>query len=202
MLSGNTYTRGKKEKGFTLFEMVVVICSIVILYMVAEQRLNEIPAAAERANFYGTLEQIKTGLTFEMATRLARNQRTELMQLEGTNPMDFFLEAPRNYRGELELVTDVNVTRRSWYFENTTGELVYVIGGPSIDDVLVSIAEVPVNLGQIRLKLVNVYSMGPGSKNGVQNGNLSYSLENWQGLLLQPVYPFEWVERSAQPVEI
>lgn len=201
MLHGKP-TSFSKSSGFTLFEMVVVICSIVILYMVAEQRLNEIPSAAERANFYGTLDLIKTGVTFEMASKLASGRTGELMQLEGSNPMNLFLEAPRNYRGELDLVTDINVTRRSWYYENTTGELVYVVGGGSLDDVLVTIAEVPVNLGQIRLKLVNVFTVEAGNGNNAENGNLSYRRENWQGLLLQPVYPFEWVQRPAQPVGI
>lgn len=202
MQQGKITFSNKYSTGFTLFEMVVVICSIVILYMVAEQRLNEMPAAAERASFYGTLDLIKTGVTFEIASKLASGRSGELIKLEGTNPMEFFLEAPRNYRGELDLVTDVNVTRRSWYFENTSGELVYVVGGGSLDDVLVTIAEVPVNLGQIRLKLVNVYKNAAGSNNSGENRNLSYSRANWQGLLLQPVYPFEWEQRPAEPVGI
>jgi len=183
---------GRKNGGFTLFEMVVVICSIVILYMVAEQRLNELPAAAERANFYAILEQIKTGMNLEMITRLASRDTNGLRELAGTNPMQFMLEPPRNYRGELDEVTDRNSTRRSWYYEKTTGELVYVVGGPSIDDVWVTIATIPVNLGQIRFRLENVY------KNDVSTNKGS----RWQGLQLLPVRQYEWERRPETPVEI
>ena len=181
-----------KNAGFTLFEMVVVICSIVILYMVAEQRLNELPAAAERANFYAILEQVKTGMNLEMITRLSSRDTKGLSELAGTNPMQFLLDPPRNYRGELDEVTDRNSTRRSWYFETSTGELVYVVGGPSIEDVWVTIATIPVNLGQIRFRLENVFEdTGPGNKGS-----------RWQALQLLPVRPYEWDRQQETPVEI
>lgn len=190
---------GKKaNSGFTLFEMVVVICSIVILYMVAEQRLNELPAAAERANFYALLEQIRTGMNFEMITRVANRDITGINNLAGTNPMLFLLETPRNYRGELDLVTDRNTTRRSWYFETSTGELVYVVGGPSIDDVVVMVGGVPVKLGQIRFRLENVFDAASG-----QDGSAARPARSgWQGLRLLPVRPYEWERRPEMPVEI
>ena len=181
--------------------MVVVICSIVILYMVAEQRLNELPAAAERANFYALLEQIKTGINFEMITHVASGNFSGLTQLEGANPMNFLLDKPRNYRGELELVTDRNTTRRSWYYETSTGELVYVVGGPSIEDVFVTIAGIPVNLGQIRFRMVNVIDGHVTGNDAGSAGNLP-DRSRWQGLQLVPVREFEWERREEVPVEI
>jgi hypothetical protein len=186
--------RGKEFKqrhwnaGFSLFEMVVVICSIVILYMVAEERLNQLPAAAERANFYAVLEQIKTGVTFEMVTRLAGGRGHDIRALQGTNPVKYLIEAPSNYRGELDLVTDGVDKRNSWYFETTTGELVYVVGGASIEDVKVIVGGVPVNLGQIRLKLTDVYD---------DTGGEPGKAGNWQALVLLPVREFTW-ERSPE----
>ena len=172
--------------------MVVVICSIVILYMVAEQRLNELPAAAERANFYAILEQVKTGMNLEMITRVASRDFSGINELVGTNPMQFLLDTPRNYRGEQEEVTDMNTTRRSWYFETSTGQLVYVVGGPSIEDVWVTIAGIPVNLGQIRFRLENVFE-----EEGRAGGKSS-----WQGLQLRPVRPYEWERRQETPVDL
>ncbi|MGV3593472.1 MAG: hypothetical protein ACO1PZ_17445 [Gammaproteobacteria bacterium] len=177
----------KSNGGFTLFEMVVSICSIVILYMVAEQRLNDLPAAAERASFYAVLEQIKTGVNFEMVTRLASGRSGDIRSLEGANPMNFLIEAPSNYRGELELVTDAVEHRNSWYFETTTGELVFVVGGSSINDVQVVVGGVPVNLGQIRLRLRNVYDQGSG---------------RWQALILAPVRDYGWQRREELPIPV
>ena len=186
--------------------MVVVICSIVILYMVAEERLNELPGAAERANFYAVMEQIKTGVSFEMVNKLAAGQAGEIRSLEGTNPMKFLIEAPNNYEGELARVTDAVERRNAWYFESTTGELVYVVGGASIEDVLVTIAGVSVNLGQIRFKLTNVYDEEEASSlsaSSVPRGlSRDSGAKKWQALLLQPVNEFVWERRPEQPIPL
>jgi len=185
--------------------MVVVICSIVILYMVAEERLNQLPAAAERANFYAVLEQMKTGVNFEMVTRLASGRGDEIRALEGSNPINFLIEAPSNYRGEMEQVTDAVEKRNSWYFETTSGELVYVVGGSSIEDVRVVTGGVPVNLGQIRLKLTNVYdqiresSPAPGS---APRGQGTKGSGNWQALMLLPVREYSWERSPEQPIPV
>lgn len=199
----------KKSAGFSLFEMVVVICSIVILYMVAEQRLNEMPAAAERASFMAVLEQIKTGVNFEMVTRLAGGHGGEIRSLEGKNPMDFLIEPPSNYRGELDLVTDAVERRSSWYFETSTGQLVYVVGGASIQDVQVTLSGTIVHLGQIRLKLTNVYSAseepeeaGRGSARGGSRNAPANNSDNWEALVLAPVNEYLWDRRPEQPIPL
>lgn len=194
---GKRNSRRKSANGFTLFEMVVVICSIVILYMVAEQRLNSLPAAAERASYFAVLDQIKIGVNFEMYTNIARGDIQKAMSLAGSNPMDLLLEAPRNYLGELNLVTDTNVDRRgSWYFESSTGELVYVVGGASIDDVWVTYGNTEVNFGQIRMKIENVYrEIESDDERSGGNGK-------WEAVLLQPVRPFRWEQQPEEPVQI
>jgi hypothetical protein len=202
---GREFKQRHRNGGFSLFEMVVVICSIVILYMVAEQRLNQLPAAAERANFYAVLEQMKTGVNFEMVTRLASGRRDDIRSLEGSNPIDFLIEAPSNYRGELEHVTDTVEKRNSWYFETATGELVYVVGGSSIDDVKVTVGGVPVSLGQIRLKLTNVYDAPrePSDTSGSgRRDRDSNEQGSWQALQLLPVRPYTWDRSPEQPIPV
>lgn len=210
-LAKHTRARGSQE-GFTLFEMVVVICSIVILYMIAEERLNALPAAAERANFYAVLEQIKTGVSFEMVTKVAAGEGQRIRELEGTNPMDLLIETPSNYRGELEHVTDAVDRRNAWYFETSTGELVYVVGGASIRDVDVIMAGVPVHLGQIRLKIMNIYdspdadgqaSANAGSGRLVRGRNTpAEERGDWAGLLLVPVREYTWERQPEQPIPL
>lgn len=182
----------RQHKGFTLFEMVVTICSIVILYMIAEERLNQLPAAAERASFFAVLQQIKTGVNFEMVTKLAGGRAHEILQLEGANPMQFLIETPSNYRGELAQVTDAVELRNSWYFETSTGELVYVVGGASIPDVDVVLSGVKVKLGQIRLKLTNVYD----APTPAGSANAGQAPGKWQALVLAPVNEFTWQRRT------
>jgi hypothetical protein len=173
--------------------------------MVAEQRLNDLPAAAERANFYAVLEQIKTGVNFAMVSRLAAGRVGEIRALEGSNPMEFLIEAPNNYHGELELVTDRVERRNAWYFETSTGQLVYVVGGASIEDVEVTIAGIPVHLGQIRLKLTNIYAGADGgiSAPQAQGSNTgARDEESWEGLVLTPVREFTWERRPEEPVPL
>ncbi len=201
--NSRNFLRGSRNKGFSLFEMVVVICSIVILYMVAEERLNDLPAAAERANFYAVLEQIKTGVNFEMVTKLAAGRRSEIMDMEGANPMGYLIEAPSNYQGELAQVTDAVERRNAWYFETATGELVYVVGGSSIDDVLVTVAGAPVKFGQIRFKIRNVYS-GEAERDDGSAGEEQHETEErtWEGLLLSPVREYTWERGPQGPVPL
>lgn len=188
-------SRRKANAGFTLFEMVVAICSIAILYMIAEQRINELPAAAERASFQGVLEQLKAGVTLAMVTGVADGRAGQRNGLAGSNPMHLMLETPSNYLGELPEVTDAVRRRNAWYFETATGQLVYVVGGGSIGDVLVQVAGRPVHLGQIRFRIEDLYSTGAG---GVVPGSRLPSGANasWQGVQLVPVYEFSW-ERPA-----
>jgi hypothetical protein len=182
------------QRGLSLFEIVVSICAIVILYMVAEQRLNDLPAAAERASFHAVLEQIKTGVKMEMISRIAGGRLHEVQMLEGTNPMNFLLETPSNYGGELVTVTDAVRRRNAWYFETSTGQLVYVVGGSSIDDVVVSVAGVPVRMGQIRLRLASAY----GSAGGAPVAISVNAGGNWEGLMLVPVNEYAWDRRAEQ----
>ncbi len=192
-----------KSGGFSLFEMVVVICSIVILYMVAEERLNQLPAAAERANFFAVLEQIKTGVNFEMITRLARGGESEIRELEGRNPMQFLIEPPSNYSGETATVTDAVEKRNAWYFETSTGELVYVVGGLSIDNVRVTIAGTAVNLGQIRFRLQNVYDDEEPSGRLIRPRQGEDAADrDWQALVLAPVREFTWERQAEEPVPL
>lgn len=188
-------SRHAKAGGFTLFEMVVAICTIAILYMIAEQRINDLPAAAERASFQGVLEQIKTGVTLAMVSNMAKGSSGATQGLAGTNPMHYLLEGPSNYLGELDVVDDMVRRRNAWYFEKSTGDLVYVVGGNSIDDVVVTIAGVSVNLGQIRFRIENLYDNGQG---GVVHGSRypdAAALGRWQGVQLVPVHEFSWESR-------
>jgi hypothetical protein len=176
--------------------MVVVICSIAILYMVAEQRINDLPAAAERANFQAVLEQVKTGVTLGMISRMARGGTGSVREFAGANPMQFMLDGPSNYLGEMETVTDTVRRRNAWYFESGTGELVYVVGGNSINEVWVTIAGVPVNYGQIRFRIDSVYDDGAG---GIVHGNdlvTPPESERWEGVQLVPVHDYLWERRT------
>lgn len=181
--------------------MVVVTCLIVMLYMVAEERLNELPAAAERASFQAVLAQLKAGVNLEMLASLSAGNFNRIAAMEGANPMDFLLETPGNYMGELDGRADHSTLRRSsWYYDRSAGELVYLVGDASVQDVQVVVGGTVVYPGELRLRITsasgneNNRSLQGGGGQGAAGGS-------WQGLLLVPVYPFEWQARPVLPVE-
>ena len=173
--------------------MVVVICGIALLYTVVERRIKELPAAAERATFYAVLEQIRTGVNLAMLSRVASRDFDTLQALEGTNPMVFLLETPRNYRGEVNGLEQPGLMRRSWYFDSSRGELVYLTGIASENNVRVLVSGSAISMGVIRLRLTNVYSDSDGVGGGGGGGAMgARGLSTWEGLVLRPVYDFVW----------
>jgi hypothetical protein len=197
--------RSFRHKGFTLFELVVSICTVAILYMVAEQRLSELPASAERASFYGVLEQIKTGVNFKMVSTMAAGGSSDVLQWEGRNPMEFLLGTPANYKGEVERVAQKSAQRGAWYFEKETEHLVYVVGGGSVDDVLVQAAGQSSKPGQIRFKLVNQYSKAAASLAAASKFEAEDQQRierSWQGVILQEVVEYNWPKKHSQPLAL
>lgn len=189
MQRGRTLKLSAKLNGFTLFELIVVICVIVILYMQVENRLSSLPATAERASFYGTLAQIKTGVNFAMLHAISGGNRRELLALEGSNPMDLLLEVPGNYGGIVTTMADSSLVRATWYFDSGKGELVYLVGTESVENVLVTMGSMQVPLGMIQFRINAVYS-GPGAGRG-----------SLQGLMLVPMRPYQWQGEIANEVE-
>lgn len=191
-----------RQKGFTLFEMVVVICLIVMLYTLAQQRVSEMPAAAERASFHAVLAQLKAGVNLAMLGSLSRGDWGRLQSMEGANPMEFLLETPANYRGELEASMDLAVLpRASWYYVRSSGELLYLVGEANVPNVSVLIGGRPVNMGQLRLKVMRARG-GQNNRTLAAVGGQGASAGRWQGLLLIPVMPYEWEGRLASPAGI
>lgn len=172
--------------------MVVVLSAIAILYMMAEQRVNDLPSAAERASFQGVLEQLRTGVNLAMISRLADSRRGDPRMMARTNPVLYMADGPSNYLGELDLVTDALRRRNAWYFETSSGELVYLVGGNSVAAVWVTVAGVPVNLGQLRFRIENLYDDGNGGvTTGTQLGTNEHS-DAWEGVQLMPVHQYRW----------
>lgn len=161
--------------------MVIVIFCISLLYVVAERRMNDLPAAAERASFYAVLEQIRSGVKLAMLSGVARQDVRSLQALEGSNPMRFALETPRNYRGEISGVNQARLVPRSWYFDTARGELLYVPGANSVDKVRLLTPGRESDTSVIRLRLSNVYAHDVGGQP-----------VKWEGLLLRPVVDFVW----------
>ncbi len=117
-----------RSRGFTLLELVVVIAIISILVTVALDRLLPLIDEAERVAVLRVEGQLRSTLVMEAAKRVVRGESARISELEGSNPVNFLLEPPKNYVGELETTETAGAPARHWYFDASSRRLVYRLG--------------------------------------------------------------------------
>jgi prepilin-type N-terminal cleavage/methylation domain-containing protein len=118
------------NRGFSLLELVVVIAMIGTLVAVAVTRLLPYIDEAERVAVLRVEGQLRSSINMEAAKRIVRGQSATLSDLEGSNPVKYLLEPPKNYVGEY-LQSDIEqAPTRRWYFEQDRQRLVYRLGAP------------------------------------------------------------------------
>lgn len=117
--------RRSRECGFTLLELISVICLIALLATVGNSRLRYYQEFAEKALMEMTLSAMTAGLRYRMAQIMIRGPHTAYAELERTNPVGFLQEPPANYVGEF-FAPEVSVPSGSWYYDSGRNEIVYV----------------------------------------------------------------------------
>lgn len=175
----------RKQAGFSLFELIVYMLISSILFATAFNRYQAYPAEAERANFMAVLNQLKTGVNLKMITSLATGTGSERAALEGINPMQLMLQTPGNYLGSFSQVDESQLPRRTWYFDEANGELVYLAN--RADNLFALTPQGRVASSRIRLHVVAIYD------------NPESELRRWQGVALVAAEPYEWL---SVPLEL
>lgn len=112
----------RPARGFTLLELVVVICLVAILFGVAANRLWHVQVAVEQAAMEMVLGNLRSALGMEVARLFTRSDYAGLKKLDGSNPMQLLAETPENYLGEMAHEPE---RRGSWRFRPTDGVLIY-----------------------------------------------------------------------------
>lgn len=191
------YKLNRAEKGFSLFEMVVFIITTAIIYSVAVNRFSEYPAAAERASFQSVLIQLQTGINLEMMLGFQTALGANYQEFQGINPMDLMLRPPGNYLGVYNPLTATDLPRRSWYFDESSEELVYLVSSTEGVYLVRNFVDVPTS--ELRFKVELMYR-DPDTMKTVTMTELSANTDNpdatsrarMSGVLLTPVVPFKW----------
>ena len=180
----------RRQRGFSMFEMMVYILVASILFAAAFNRYRDFPGEAERANFTAILAQLNATVNLQMMRLIASGSWNTAGELEDRNPMDWLLTSPGNYVGAFAGIDEATLPRRIWYFDTSRGQLVYLADDASNLYLLENGQRT--QTGSLRFRISNVYGSGTGS-----------GASNWQGIILAPVVPYEWqaVELELQTIQ-
>lgn len=121
---------GFSQRGFSLLELVIVIILVILLFLVAFDRLMPLRGQAEAAHVATTIGALRSALGMTTAERVVDEGISTLSGLAGENPMTLLDEPPGNYMGEIESADSETVPRGSWYFERDSGRLGYRVRYP------------------------------------------------------------------------
>jgi prepilin-type N-terminal cleavage/methylation domain-containing protein len=115
------------HSGFTLFELIVVVCIVAILAGILFNRLRFYEEAAEKAAMQQTAAAIKSALQMRVASYMMSGRDNEIEKLRDENPVNWLQEKPADYAGEFYADAYARVRPGSWYFDLTRREFIYVI---------------------------------------------------------------------------
>jgi general secretion pathway protein G len=168
---------GRAGRGFTLIELIVVVCIVAVTAALLVDRLRFYQEAAEKAAMEYTVGAVRSALQLQVAAMLIRGDERNIESLARANPVDWLMEPPRGYRGEFRSPQPA-VPRGSWYFDAGRSELVYV---PNLDGHLERLAD-----GSKRLRFrvqLDFEPAKPGS--GRKRGMVTATR-------IEPVMPYVW----------
>ncbi len=113
--------------GFTLFELIVVICIVSVMAFTLLDRLQVYKEGAEKAVMQQTAAAIKSALQMRVASYMIHGRDDEIENLRTQNPINWLQERPENYAGEFYADAYARVRPGSWYFDLARRELIYVV---------------------------------------------------------------------------
>lgn len=175
-----------RRDGFTLLELVLVITIIGVLVAVAVQRLLILRVEAERAAVEQVLGGLRAAVAIHTLSLITSGRDAELSDLSDSNPMEYLLEAPFNYRGEVAVGTGQQVEPGSWYFDPGERRLAY---RPRYGRYLRHGAEAA---EEIRFRVHLVFEDRDG------DGSFDPDVDGVGGARVVAEEPYEWVSPGEQ----
>jgi general secretion pathway protein G len=116
----------KRSRGFTLIELVIVICVVAVLFGIALDRLLRYQELAERTALQQNVAAINSALALRFAAYVVMGTPQRIAEEAGRNPVNLLARPPENYLGELASADPKALPRPCWYFDAAAGDLVYL----------------------------------------------------------------------------
>ncbi len=117
----------KKQTGFSLVELAIVILILSVLVIVFLSRMQRYQELAEKTVVEATLANMRSGLRYRVAELMMNGRMNEMSSLSRENPMSWLKAPPSNYLGQLASVQDESIPPGSWYFDQRQHELIYLL---------------------------------------------------------------------------
>ena len=111
--------------GFTLIELIIVVCIVALCAVVLLDRLRFYQEAAEKVAMEQTVGALKSAVQLRVAALLLKGRERDIEALARANPVEWLMDPPAGYRGEF-LAPEPALPRGSWYYDAARNELVYV----------------------------------------------------------------------------
>lgn len=92
--------RGYSCRGFTLFELIVVVVLVSLLATAAFSRFRSLQDAAEQAAVEANVAALRSALLIRSTELAAGNRWQEMVRLQRQNPFLLLETLPGNYAGE------------------------------------------------------------------------------------------------------
>lgn len=113
------------QHGFSLFELVVVICLFSILVGVFVHRFLFLQELAEKTAMETTVINMRTGMRYQLAELMVQGRSYEMSAMLERNPIVWLTTPPANYAGEFDEASAEPIPPGNWYFDKKRRELVY-----------------------------------------------------------------------------
>ena len=120
----------KLNRGFSLLEIIVVVVIISILFGLALEHLFKWRITAEQTSVQKLRSEMRDALKLEVATYYAKGQMPSILQLVGSNPLNYAIEKPSSYIGERKRLNLEDLSPGEWVFDSTNKVLIYKVRYP------------------------------------------------------------------------
>ena len=116
----------KRQPGFTLFELLVIILLVSVLSLVLYDRFLGYQALAEKTAMEMTVINMRSGLRLRVAELMMEGKMDEIAGLVHENPINWLAAPPANYIGALQNPEQSAIPGNAWYFDTSRHELIYM----------------------------------------------------------------------------
>lgn len=166
------------QRGFTFFELAVVIAIISVLAVVALNYYYKLLVDVERTSMEHDLGIMRSAIGMQVAGHFVAGDMAGLRKLVDSNPMDLLAEKPNNYLGVISHYQLEDIETGSWFYDIQTQSLLYLARNQMYLETALK------NPARVRFKILPVYS---DRKQGLRTKKYI------SGLTLKELEPYRWL---------